>query len=589
MRLLKQIKLKITHPLLYVKFFQGMLITHLLPFYFILHLISASNVFEEGMIEMKTFKKINEVKKPIQNANQPNSFEPLSDDIIQIILGFLIDTTDDYIFYKGISKSFRRNYDTFAYNVFLRNFPDCIKEITARWGHESLKYQLIPAANLIHSYGKPVRTQNENLYYNALQMIQSFRGNILNINERFRLINALLKLKIVTWMDVSHLMIIDRKHDYKISWQYGLTSIAREVDWIDPAYFYTSIVRNRGILIPIAKRHYSLSKFMIETCFFYGRWFVIVNKLLVDDILKGLVKAEYWDLVRQIYEVDTHYFSPENLVGFAEQGNILALRELRDIVERFPGLFAHHAALNGHLPFLKEMFDMKLLKKSIFADLKKIGPAFDGAISSGSVECLDFLVERLGKKYFREANKEGYMPIHKAATSDEPEILRAIIRYYPYYKEKFSMTPTVSPLHLALSRGKFENAMILLDQFPELINFIDERKANIFHICAENCYPIPEVFLDLAHPNIISSRNICGETALHLAALTMNHDSVTRLMRTGLFTGLERNKIGVTAVFYYERHNHNSYTQSTTVDLMNIFNLQSEAQVIEALEIIETN
>ena len=124
-----------------------------------------------------------------------------------------------------------------SYNVFVRNFPDCITEISARWGHESLKYQLIPAANLIHSYGKPVRTQDEDLYYNAVQMIQSFPGNILNINERFRLINALLKLKIVKWMHVFHLMRIDSKHDYKISWQYGLTSIAREVDRFDPACF----------------------------------------------------------------------------------------------------------------------------------------------------------------------------------------------------------------------------------------------------------------------------------------------------------------------------------------------------------------
>ena len=100
-----------------------MLIAHLLPFYFIIHLISASNVFEEGMIEMKTFKKTNEVKKPIQNANQPNSFEQLSDDIIQMIFGFLIDTMeDDYASFKCVSKSFRRYYDNFI-QCIRKKFP----------------------------------------------------------------------------------------------------------------------------------------------------------------------------------------------------------------------------------------------------------------------------------------------------------------------------------------------------------------------------------------------------------------------------------------------------------------------------------
>ena len=56
------------------------------------------------------------------------------------------------------------------------------------------------------------------------------------------------------------------------------------------------------------------------------------------------------------------------------------------------------------------------------------------AAANGQIECLEFLVSRLGTKYLGFVDDKGDMPIHLAAQRFDSETLRAIIRLYPHYK-----------------------------------------------------------------------------------------------------------------------------------------------------------
>ena len=281
-------------------------------------------------------------------------------------------------------------------------------------------------------------------------------------------------------------------------------------------------------------------------------------------------------------------FDIEKMKFIAEEGLIDGLMILRNLPANHGIVVevAQVAASKGHLEFLREMYSMGLLQECC-------SPAILDAASNGHTECLEFLVRRLGTKYLSYEDSFGLMPIHLAAAkSQNPDTLRTIIALYPYYKPRFSCFRTsnvISPLHEAIKNGMQDNARILLDNFPELINFKDTLGNTVIHLAAEY-YDISmlEMLLTFAPPEIISARNYEGDTALHLGQSYVScYEKHALLMRTGLFTGMERNNKGQTPIGAYRR-THDLKNSSTRIKLIEIFNLQTEEEFNEALRIVPT-
>ena len=128
-----------------------------------------------------------------------------------------------------------------------------------------------------------------------------------------------------------------------------------------------------------------------------------------------------------------------------------------------------------------------------------------------------------------------------------------------------------------------------MEHFPELINFKDSLDNTVIHLAAE-FYDISmmEMLLHFAPSEIISARNDEGDTALHLGQSYKScYEKHTLLMRTGLFTGMERNNKGQTPIGADHR-THDLKSSSTRIKLMGIFNLQSEEEFNEALRTVPT-
>lgn len=217
--------------------------------------------------------------------------------------------------------------------------------------------------------------------------------------------------------------------------------------------------------------------------------------------------------------------------------------------------------------------------------------ALGGAIRCSSSESLDWHVERFGNSFLtRSFGSWGHgMPIHAAAKDGNPETLRAILRHHPYHKRKIlrrSITWLGSPLHIAVKYQKFENAQFLLDNLPGIIKLRDDRGNTALHIASNlrDCRML-RMLLEVAPRNIIKAKNNYGNTILHEAAESSTSEMIVLIMRTGYFTGMERNNGGTTPVYLYGPGNHGWMPGSYShVYAMQVFGFQSEEQVIEALQ-----
>lgn len=294
----------------------------------------------------------------------------------------------------------------------------------------------------------------------------------------------------------------------------GLTTFAHEMHSNNLETFYASIMPpNNGILTAIQGKQLALSKFMISCLIGCSVEFRCRYFDYFESVISVLIKAGHWCVLRRIYELYNDYFHPCQFKAIAEQGCIDGLRALIDLIKIDRSGFGYCAAANGHVDFLKEMFVLGLLKETRKLRFN-VYDAFKGASICRTSECLEFLIEKFGKKYLSKVEFLGqYIPIHYAAVSGGPETIRAILRHYPFYKPRFidyPFCPAVSPVHYAVSCGRIENIKLLLEYFPELINFKDQDKNNILHESANNQFCIFEGILNIPPPPEIIIGCFCG-------------------------------------------------------------------------------
>ena len=512
----------------------------------------------------------------------------LPEDLFQEIFGYLIE---EYSTLRQVSKDFHRFFDHTVIRATWNNLPGCTMASLSDLGLDKAAVKLILLAHVLCSYVKPFLIR-DNLDYHC-DLDSDLRHNSVNFikflqasskTQSLRLANALLKAEIILWSDVFDLLFFDNSKNsvsfalINYAWSLGLTTIAREMYSHNSDTFFASIDGiDEGVLFAIRGKHHGLSRFMINSSGSSDYYICYIF-----EIFDALVKSKFWDLSRQVYKQFKNKIRYYNWQDLARYGNVEALHELVDYAADFADNLLLLAAKFGHLEFLKEMDTLGFIQVSFFK--KKIFIlAVRESILHGHSDCFEFLIRLVeNTSTFLPIcleDEDGLLPVHLAARSS---ILTTVLRLYPRYKPCLFYCTPISPLHIALNHEYFNNARLLLERFPELINFKDANGDSVIHVAAFKFdISMLELLLDLAPPKIISSRNSNGDTALHFAARFPKPEYVNLLMRTGYFTGMERNHNGKTPVYLFKM-NHSYVSEH---ELMTMFNLHSAGQLSEALHI----
>ena len=183
-----------------------------------------------------------------------------------------------------ISKSFRRTFDDLIYATCLMKFPGFSKETLSYWNYEDptmkkkyLQYQLIPLLRVVSFYVKQLidfheksetrldLTTTDQLRLNAVRLIRLINSELLN--GSLELANVFLKLRIVAWGDIYHLLFSNNSSNVSLAFSLGLTTVARNMCTYYENQFIRSIGKEeRGLLEAIKGRNYNLSCFLIRFC-----------------------------------------------------------------------------------------------------------------------------------------------------------------------------------------------------------------------------------------------------------------------------------------------------------------------------------
>ena len=228
------------------------------------------------------------------------SLDLLADSILQIILEYFID---DYRTMRLVSKNFRKAFDDLIYLKCWMMFPGFSKETFSDWNNDYLKYQLILLLRVFSSNIKSLIlllcvfyskikslvdcyeqsetglnfTTNYHLRLNAVPFITLIPSKFLN--SRLELTNVFLKLKLVTWVSIYHLLFSDANSISQI-WPLGLTTIAREMATFDSDAFLESVgSRGQGLLKAVKARKYGISRFIIH--FMRSRYHQFENEEII--------------------------------------------------------------------------------------------------------------------------------------------------------------------------------------------------------------------------------------------------------------------------------------------------------------------
>ena len=532
----------------------------------------------------------------INSKTDLNYFNLLPEVLNQKIFEYVFE---DYAAIRSVSKDFLKIYDDFIYRIAWENFPRASLSTFSQFREHNtligtLQYRLIPFAHILYYNMKPFvpfyahPLQEESgvqsttiLDVRFMNIIKALR--IYNLTECLKMTSALLKLQLVKWDDVFPTLFLGNFNTILAAWSLGLTTIASLMSLYTPsAYLYSIESDNEGILLALRGRHYKLSHFILVIMRGFSYQAMDVDRQYLDDIIEELIRAQYWDLLLEVYEMFPRHNYSHHLFIIVKNGSTKALKVFRNLVIARPEKIGYMAASFGHLEFLKELDNLGLLQDS-YINAVTGDTAFHSAAFFGRTECLEFLINRLGYQHLGVKDKFNFMPIHLASQRNNPETLRTIIKFYPHYSHRFLgfvIFKFVSPLNLAVTNNALDSAIILLESFPELLYYTDENRETVIHVALRtSSKEMLEMLLNFAPPEIVSARNLHGNSALHLAAEISNISKISILLNAGHFTGMERNNAGLTPVSIFHRLN----PLFTLNSVMQIFSIDNTEQLYEAL------
>jgi len=198
----------------------------------------------------------------------------------------------------------------------------------------------------------------------------------------------------------------------------------------------------------------------------------------------------------------------------------------------------HKAARNNYY----EVVDLLLkLKVNVNAQNRYDDTPLHLAVQFRNAE----VVERL---LFEQArvnakNKKGVAPLHIAAANGKEEILNSLLDHGA--KLNIADQNGMKPIHHGVKSGKRVIIRTLLNNGASLVE-VDDRKNNVLHHACKVGNDELITFI-LRHMMISDSKNIFGETPLHIAARYCSLSGVKALVHAG-FDIQAKNDVGLTPI-----------------------------------------
>jgi ankyrin repeat protein len=473
--------------------------------------------------------------------NLRNKLLCLPDVLIEQIFEYLLFS---YSNIRCVCKDFTYLFDKMAYRMVWLNFPGGTSETFSMYP----KYKMIRLAPIFLAVNKTFKPSKEDLptleiVYELLNYSRKHYKNLALIA-----VAIFLKLKYIPW---AYFINFDQ-FEINRAWSLGLVTIAKFLLKFDFDRFLELIGHESyGIVTAILNDRKALALYMIDIVRSTNKSIISAHPRYLHKIIDKCIDMRNWDVLQSIYldypEADYRSYLKE----LAKIGSIEGFHILKDAARKNPEFLAHIAAAYGNLDILQKLNELDILVQASAPN--RLGEtAVHVAIALDRFDCLVYLVERLkdlGKDYLNIPDKNGKLPIHLAAHFNNTKILKEIIRMNPRYKCKNPFKGIISPLHIAVAHDHTESVNILIDSFPELINYQDTDGDTVIHVAT--IYASEEMLnmlITRVPIEIIKARNIEGCTALHVAVKNSQIKKFNTLLSTNCFTGLERNCDGLTPI-----------------------------------------
>jgi ankyrin repeat protein len=523
--------------------------------------------------------------------------------------------TNEYATTRLVSRQFRQVFDANIYRLAWQYFPRSNMQTFSKWS-DTQSYKLINVVilmrTLLNSYPKNHRKRDLqsifDVHYFSLthrRFPLSFMMNDSEITLQYMFlalyrlllarnqalgiftVSTFLKMAIIKWSYIEH-TIIRNFAILNSCWAQGSVTIARHLFQQRLDIFIMSVgPQHKGLLTAINNRKFELAKFMVDSLPNYD---FSLNHNYLNVIIEATIFVEFWDLLDELYRRCPTSFNHLHLISAAKKGSVRALRTLSIHAKNIRKVLVITAILRGYSEFLAELHSMGLLVSRFRTALNESGQtAAHIAASVENLECLVYVLDQhqaRGINLLKYRDFNGLLPIHLAAQKQNPNILLEIIRRYPSYSSIFDRifpSDLRSPLEAAILSNRYDNVIILLNHFPKLIELQNQYGETAIHgaTFCENI-AILDLLLSIAPSYIIRATSKNGNTALHFAASNSRTDKIELLMKTGHFTGRERNINGHTAYFLYCMRS----PLIQTFDRLPLFQVSSFEEMGELLRVV---
>lgn len=206
------------------------------------------------------------------------------------------------------------------------------------------------------------------------------------------------------------------------------------------------------------------------------------------------------------------------IIKYYENGNDI------NIIDSRGENLVHKAARNNFY----EVTDLLLkLKVDVNGTNKYLDTPLHLAVQFKNSEIVERLLFEHAK--VNAKNKKGVSPLHIAATIGKDQILGSLLDHGA--KLNIADSNGMKPIHYAIKSGKKSIIRTLLNNGASLVE-VDDRKNNVLHHACEAGNDELVIYI-LRHIMVIDSKNIYGDTPLHLAASNCTAIGIKALINAG--------------------------------------------------------
>ncbi|KAK3404687.1 hypothetical protein EUGRSUZ_K01000 [Eucalyptus grandis] len=176
------------------------------------------------------------------------------------------------------------------------------------------------------------------------------------------------------------------------------------------------------------------------------------------------------------------------------------------------------------------------------------------AVKNYNTDLLKEIIDRL-PKLLHVRDEDGGTPLHAAASVGREDAIGLLLEKCPYLALQTDNNGSY-PIHIASEAGEFHAIKRLLkDTWPDLAEIKNKKGQNILHVAATKWYSfvVPYIILREYRESVIieklgNSKDVDGNTPLHVAAMHNNCDAMYCLTKDKRIDVQLRNNDGLTAL-----------------------------------------